>query len=71
MNRARKVFAVVAALIIALSAASALADATVYITDTGKKYHNVGCRFLDKSKHAISKSEAEKRGYKPCKVCGG
>jgi endonuclease YncB( thermonuclease family)/methylphosphotriester-DNA--protein-cysteine methyltransferase len=44
-------------------------DITVYITDTGKKYHRDGCRYLKKSKHAISLKEARERGYEPCKVC--
>ncbi|MCD8161525.1 MAG: DUF5011 domain-containing protein [Clostridiales bacterium] len=42
---------------------------TVYITDTGSKYHRDGCRYLSKSKHAISKSTAIAQGYEPCKVC--
>lgn len=71
MIRTRKIFQIVAALIIALSAAAAAADTIAYITDTGKKYHNAGCRFLKDSRYEISKSDAEKQGYKPCKVCGG
>lgn len=43
-------------------------SATVYITDSGKKYHLDGCRYL-KSKHAISKSDALSQGYEPCGVC--
>lgn len=42
---------------------------TVYITDTGSKYHRDGCRYLSRSKHAISKSRAIAEGYEPCKVC--
>lgn len=42
---------------------------TVYITDTGEKYHNAGCRHLRKSKHPISLSDAIARGYEPCKNC--
>lgn len=42
---------------------------TVYITDTGKKYHKNGCRYLDASQHAILLENAVKRGYEPCKVC--
>ncbi len=42
-------------------------EQTVYITDTGSKYHNAGCRHLKESKHAISLSEAQARGYEPCK----
>ena len=41
---------------------------TVYITKTGKKYHRGNCRYLRKSKIAISRKKAMKR-YKPCKVC--
>lgn len=44
-------------------------ELTVYITDTGKKYHRDGCRNLDESKHAISLAEARRAGYEPCKVC--
>lgn len=44
-------------------------SATVYITDTGKKYHRAGCRSLVKSKHAISRANAKARGYSPCRVC--
>ena len=32
-------------------------DQTVYITNTGTKYHRNGCQYLRKSKHAISLSE--------------
>ena len=46
------------------------AEATVYITDTGSKYHSSGCRYLSKSKHAISLSSAKSQGYGPCSVCG-
>lgn len=42
---------------------------TVYITKTGEKYHSSGCRYLSKSKIAISKDDAVKRGYDPCSVC--
>lgn len=41
---------------------------TVYITNTGRKYHRSGCRFL-KSKHAISKKAAIQQGYQPCGTC--
>lgn len=42
---------------------------TVYITDTGEKYHSSGCQYLRKSKHAISISQAKSRGYTPCSKC--
>ena len=34
------------ALLCPLLAVGAAADYTVYITDTGEKYHNYGCRYL-------------------------
>lgn len=45
------------------------ADVTVYITNSGEKYHAGGCRYLSKSKIPISLSEAQAQGYTPCKVC--
>ncbi len=41
----------------------------VYITDTGSKYHQSGCRYLEDSQHEISLSSAIAQGYEPCKVC--
>jgi len=42
---------------------------TVYITRTGSKYHRSGCRYLSRSKIAISRSSAISRGYGACSVC--
>lgn len=42
---------------------------TVYVTNTGKKYHRDGCRYLRKSQIAISLSDARSQGYEPCSVC--
>lgn len=42
---------------------------TVYITETGKKYHSDGCRHLKKSKIAIDINDARAQGYEPCSVC--
>ena len=42
---------------------------TVYITKTGEKYHTSSCRYLKKSKIAISLSNAKSSGYTACKVC--
>ena len=42
---------------------------TVYITATGEKYHVGSCRYLSKSKIAISLADAKSRGYAPCSVC--
>jgi cytoskeletal protein RodZ len=41
----------------------------VYTTDTGSKYHVVGCRYLDKSQVQISLEDAKKAGLTPCSVC--
>jgi hypothetical protein len=41
----------------------------VYITKTGKKYHNEGCTYLSKSKIPINLADAITKGYQPCKVC--
>lgn len=43
-------------------------EITVYVTDSGGKYHREGCRFLKKSKRAIPLSQAV-GSYEPCKVC--
>lgn len=42
---------------------------TVYITNTGAKYHRNGCRYLSKSQIAISEKDAISQGYTPCSVC--
>lgn len=42
---------------------------TVYITDTGKKYHQTGCQYLSRSRHSVSLEQAKIRGYTPCAVC--
>lgn len=42
---------------------------TVYITNTGTKYHNDGCYHLSKSKIPITLREAKEQGYTPCSVC--
>ncbi len=41
---------------------------TVYITDTGTKYHSAGCRHLAKSSYPISIEDAQ-GSYGPCSVC--
>jgi hypothetical protein len=42
---------------------------TVYVTNTGEKYHTSGCRYLAKSKNAIDLSDAINQGYGACKIC--
>jgi hypothetical protein len=41
----------------------------VYITRTGSKYHQEGCRHLRSSKYALTLDEALEEGYEACKVC--
>ena len=48
---------------------AASTERTVYITETGSKYHRSGCRYLSKSKIAIDLSSAKAQGYSPCSVC--
>lgn len=48
---------------------SAAMTNTVYITNTGTKYHEAGCRHLRRSQSAISLKDAEAQGYSPCKHC--
>ena len=42
---------------------------TVYITDTGSKYHRSSCRTLRYSKHAVTLSWAQSNGYTACGIC--
>lgn len=44
-------------------------EKTVYITNTGKKYHLDSCRTLRKSKISINLSDAKSRGFDSCKIC--
>ena len=46
-------------------------NTTVYITNSGEKYHAVGCRYLKSTGKTVSLFEAHKRGLSACKVCGG
>ena len=46
-------------------------DCTVYITRTGHRYHRAGCSYLRRGAMQSTRSEAIKRGYTPCKRCGG
>jgi len=42
---------------------------TVYVTNTGTKYHTSGCRYLSKSKIATSIDKALEGAYTACSVC--
>jgi endonuclease YncB( thermonuclease family) len=43
-------------------------DETVYVTQSGKKYHRAGCRLLAKNKTALPLSQA-RLNYGPCSLC--
>lgn len=53
------------------NAAPDTAETTVYITNSGKKYHLPECRYIKNKTNVIecSISEAISMGYQPCKVC--
>lgn len=44
-------------------------ETTVYITNTGEKYHMSGCQYLRKSKIAIGLGNAQAQGYTACSKC--
>jgi endonuclease YncB( thermonuclease family) len=44
-------------------------DPLVYITETGAKYHQEDCRYLERSKIPILLSKAASIGYEPCGHC--
>ncbi len=44
-------------------------EEVVHITESGRKYHQTGCSYLKDSDIEITRTEAESRGYEPCKKC--
>ena len=48
---------------------SSTGGGTVYVTDTGKKYHKGSCHHLRQSKHAIALADAKAQDYGPCSRC--
>lgn len=44
-------------------------EQTVYITNTGSKYHRYGCQYLRQSCISINKSDAISYGYTACSRC--
>jgi micrococcal nuclease len=52
-----------------LPAAETPAELTVYVTNTGKKYHREGCNSLSRSKIALTLGDAARSGYEPCGIC--
>lgn len=41
----------------------------VVVTAKGKKYHRPDCRTVKQMVKELTVEEAQKLGYKPCKVC--
>jgi len=60
---------VVAAAARTSAAPKASGDVIVYVTATGHRYHRDGCRYLSKSRIAITLAKAKAEGYRPCSVC--
>jgi hypothetical protein len=42
---------------------------TVYVQETGKKYHTKNCSAAGTGKKGMTVTEAKKEGYTACKVC--
>ncbi len=56
-------------ILMAAPSISAASSTTVYVTDTGSKYHVSNCSYLRSSKHAIDLEDAVELGYTPCSRC--
>jgi hypothetical protein len=50
--------------------AATIGDDTVYVTQSGKKYHRAGCRLLSENKTALPLSQARLE-HEPCRFCTG
>jgi micrococcal nuclease len=49
--------------------AAPAANRTVYVTNSGTKYHISGCSALRNSAIAVSLEDAARSGYEPCAIC--
>ena len=54
---------------IVVEAPSGITGVTVWIGETGAKYHRQDCRTLKGNKYEITLKEAQSQGREPCKVC--
>lgn len=69
-NNIMKIKKILTALIFVLCFSSLKTNAqTVYITETGKKYHAKNCENAKTGKKGIELTEAKKQGYEACKIC--
>ncbi len=48
---------------------SKLKAQTVYVTESGKKYHSKNCSTAKTGKKGMELTVAKKNGYEPCKIC--
>ena len=65
----RKKFTITILALIFSLGLSKLQAQTVYITESGKKYHAKNCTLVKTGKKGIALKEAIKQGYEPCKMC--
>lgn len=63
-----KLFFIALFLNIAFMLSSATAQ-TVYVTESGKKYHAKNCNIVKTGKTGMELTEAKKKGYTPCASC--
>ena len=58
-----------AGLLLLLLSQTAAEENTVYVTNSGNRYHRDNCRTLRRSKIAVTLEDAVKSGYSPCSIC--
>ena len=51
------------------NASATTSSEIVYVTKTGKKYHNSGCSYLASSKIEMNLDDAQSAGYTACSKC--
>ncbi|MGC1240767.1 MAG: hypothetical protein WA874_04220 [Chryseosolibacter sp.] len=56
-------------ILVALFITHVAASQTVYITRTGEKYHDDGCRYLSRSQIKTTLQDAVNDGYTACSIC--
>ena len=56
-------------ILVALFITHVASSQTVYITRTGEKYHDDGCRYLSQRKIKSTLPDVLKAGYTACSVC--
>ncbi len=57
------------ALVASFALSCAASDRTVYVTQSGTKYHRESCSALSRSKLPLSLENAIGKGYLPCGIC--